>query len=98
MDQEIAGFGGFDNGIYITKSCGYVRVCEFLTISVDQFFTGFFGIFRCFYFVPEDDIGGSFGSHDCDFGSRPCEYKVGPEMMGTHGNVSSTVSFAEDNG
>ncbi len=45
--KEVAGFVGFDNGIDIAISRGYVRVSELLAILFDEPFAGSLRGVRC---------------------------------------------------
>ena len=46
----------------------------------------------------EDDVGGSFGSHDGDLGLGPREDDVGSEGLAAHAEVRPSVGLADDHG
>ena len=46
----------------------------------------------------EDDVGGSFRSHDGDLGLGPRENNVGSEGLAAHAEVRSSVGLADDYG
>ena len=56
------------------------------------------GIERGRDFALEDDIRSPFGPHDRDFGGRPRDHEVRPEVPGAHRYVSSTVRLPENDG
>src|SRR6516164_10398137 len=48
--------------------------------------------------IPVKNVDGAFGAHDGDFGRRPSEVDVGPDVFGAHNTVSPTIRLARDDG
>ena len=55
-----------------------------------------FGIFCFGNFFFEDNFRSPFGTHHCDFGSRPGIVEVCPNVLGVHHIVSTAIGFAGD--
>lgn len=46
--------------------------------------------------LAEDDVDGAFWPHHGDFGVRPRQIDVARQMLGTHHDVCTAISFAQD--
>ena len=85
VDDGGTGVFRLDYDVYHAAHCCLVRSCK----VIDIFFR------FCFYIriIFEDDVSCTCRSHYCDFCSRPCNYLVCAQILGTHCQVGTTVCF-----
>ena len=85
VDDGGTGVFRLDYDVYHAAHCCLVRSCK----VIDIFFR------FCFYIriIFEDDVSCTCRSHYCDFCSRPCNYLVCAQILGTHCQIGTTVCF-----
>ena len=98
MYQCAPRFGGFEYGINISFRCSHIGIGKLLLILLYLLRTCLIGVGRSHDLLTEDNIGSTLRPHNCYLGSGPGKDKVGTQMARTHGNITTTVSFAKNNG
>src|SRR6267154_1295015 len=95
-----AGFGGFDDRVYVAAFGGNEWVCEAFPEFGDffpaQFFAIGFGSSIEFAFV--DDVDGAFRAHYSYFRHGPGKVCVGANVFRSHDAIRAAVGLARDDG
>ena len=94
-DDTEACVAGFDDVIDISVLSCIIRIGEEFCVFLFLFLLECCGIGMLFGFLRIEDTNCAFGTHHCDFSSRPCIVHIATELLAAHHDVAAAIALAE---